>query len=208
MIRLWLARHAQTEWNVEGRMQGHRDSPLTDLGRRQAEALGRALEAVPLCSAVTSPAERALATARVALARRPGVPLIVEEALREIRLGPWEGLTKDEIARRWPREFDLFWHHPAEFCRVEQGEDYGDLYARVRGWWDDFRPRLTDGDWLLVSHGITLQVLLLLLGGRELRDLHRERILQQCALTLVELEPEGPRVVFQNRTDHLDGVRV
>lgn len=205
--RLWLARHAQTVWNVEARLQGHLDSPLTQLGVRQAEALARALAKRDLKEIHCSPARRVLATVRPVLEVHPRVPLIEDQDLREIHLGPWEGLTKDEIRRRWPKELEAFWYRPAEFRPVGGGEDYYQLLERVKRWWGQVASRWEGGERLVVSHGVTLQVLLLHLEGADLPDLHRDRVLQQCSLTLVEWDdPAQPRVVFRNGTDHLTGL--
>lgn len=207
MNRLWLARHAQTEWNIEGRMQGHLDSPLTDRGKKQAEALGRRLKGQPIQAIYTSTAGRALATAREVQAHHPGIPLISTEDLREIHLGPWEGLTKTEIRVHWPKEVDLFWHHPAEFHGIEGGEDYYSLYKRLNAWWEKFRAQAHGGEWLVISHGVTLQVLFLLLEGSDLENLHRENILHQCSLSCVEWENnQPPRFVSRNETSHLEGL--
>ncbi len=207
MNRLWLARHAQTEWNIQGRMQGHQDSPLTELGKQQAKALSEALKNHSFHAIYTSTAGRALATAAYVQAYHPNAPLIATEDLREIHLGPWEGMTKTEIAARWPKEVELFWHQPAEFQRIHGGEDYRMLYERLGRWWADFHKSSRSGDWLVISHGVTLQVLFLLLEGANLTELHRENILHQCSLSMIEWE-EGcpPRLVFRNRISHLEGL--
>jgi len=204
MNRLWLARHAQTEWNVENRMQGHHDSPLTELGHRQASALGQALKNKPLSAIFVSTAQRAQRTATYVHQFHPHIPFIPTDDLREIHLGPWEGLTKAEIQQRWPNEVDLFWHHPAQFQAIEGGEDYRLLFQRLQRWWQTFFHSAQQGEWLVVSHGVTLQVLFLLLENRRLEDLHRDQILAQCSLSLVEWETgHQPRLVFRNNTDHL-----
>ena len=96
-MRLLLARHGQSVWNQARRFQGANDVELSDLGRAQADALGRAVRSgYRVAAAYVSPMRRALETAEIALAGT-GVPLVPLEELRELSLGEWEGRTVDEV---------------------------------------------------------------------------------------------------------------
>ncbi len=129
-----LARHGETEWNVQGRRQGQLDSPLTERGRGQAAELAALIEAHVAAdgapdSVFSSPLGRALTTAEViAGARRLPVRLI--PSLAEIDHGEFAGLTSDEIEGRWPgslaaRERSKFsWRFPG-------GESYQDASTRA-----------------------------------------------------------------------------
>src|SRR5204863_4874675 len=91
-MRLLLARHGQTEWNADRRFQGHTDIALSERGRAQAHALGRALRGRRVTAAYVSPMRRAVETAEIALADA-GIAYTPIEALRELSLGEWEGCT-------------------------------------------------------------------------------------------------------------------
>jgi broad specificity phosphatase PhoE len=96
-------RHGRTAWNAEKRFQGRSDVALDDVGRSQAEALGRALRHEPFERAIASDLARARATAEIVLAgRTPAVALEIEPGWREFDFGAWEGLTWSEIAVRFP----------------------------------------------------------------------------------------------------------
>ena len=103
---VYFLRHGQTKWNFEGRFQGQMDSPLTALGRRQAEDQGQLLRAViaDWCAVDVwvSPLGRTRKTAEIALRDLPVAPTIVPE-LAEIRFGGWEGLRRGEIEKLEPR---------------------------------------------------------------------------------------------------------
>ncbi len=105
--RLILWRHGRTEWNAEGRFQGQLDPPLDDTGRRQAVvaapyvAAGLPPEDTPV---VSSDLVRAAETAQ-ALARVLGVEVRLDERLREHGMGSWEGLTRAEVADRYPEQY-------------------------------------------------------------------------------------------------------
>jgi probable phosphoglycerate mutase len=96
-----LARHGETDWNRDRRVQGHTDVPLNETGRQQASALATALENEPLDAVYSSDLERARETARI-VAEPRGLQVEVADGLREKHFGSWEGLTDEEVLRRFP----------------------------------------------------------------------------------------------------------
>ena len=96
-----LARHGQSDWNAERRWQGHADRPLTAEGRRQAEVLAERLRNVELDAICSSDLRRALETAEV-LAERHGLEVEARRDLREVDVGSWSGLTRAQVAARFP----------------------------------------------------------------------------------------------------------
>jgi broad specificity phosphatase PhoE len=96
-----LVRHGETDWNIERRVQGHTDRPLTEAGRAQARALADELEGEPIDAVYSSDLERARETARV-VAERRGLDVTAIPELREKHFGTWEGLTDDEVLVRFP----------------------------------------------------------------------------------------------------------
>ncbi|WP_233496075.1 histidine phosphatase family protein [Geodermatophilus sp. TF02-6] len=108
MSRLVLWRHGRTEWNAAGRFQGQLDPPLDDEGRRQAARAAAHLAADGLLPegtvVVSSDLVRAAETA-AALTHVLGVPLRLDPRLREVGMGSWEGLTREEVADRHPEQY-------------------------------------------------------------------------------------------------------
>jgi probable phosphoglycerate mutase len=96
---LLLIRHAESTWNPQGRWQGHEDPPLSERGRAQAEALAQALAGAGAARVYASDLQRARATAEL-LAARLGCELRIDVRLRELDVGGWGGLTREEIVRR------------------------------------------------------------------------------------------------------------
>jgi len=92
---LLLVRHGETDWNAEGRLQGHTDTPLNDYGRRQAAALAEQLAGDGIAAIYASDLSRARATAEI-VGGRIGLPVSVVPDLREKNWGSWEGLTPTE----------------------------------------------------------------------------------------------------------------
>ena len=145
-----ILRHGQTEWNAAGRYQGSRDSPLTTLGRDQARAQGAILAALGArlrgFDLRVSPQGRALETAALALAPL-GLTARPDPRLREIAVGAWEGLTRAEIAARYPlQDDDHFWWMDA----APGGEGHDAVAARSA----ELLAGLT-GPTLLFTHGMT-----------------------------------------------------
>jgi len=101
---IFLFRHGQTDWNREGRIQGHLDVPLNDFGRSQARALIAPLRRLSIESILSSDLSRARETAEI-IAQTLGLPMALDEGLREIHLGKIEGLTRTEIISRFGTEF-------------------------------------------------------------------------------------------------------
>jgi probable phosphoglycerate mutase len=95
---LLLVRHGETDWNAEGRLQGHTDRPLNDHGRRQAAALAERLADDDIDAVYASDLARARETAEI-LAERLGLPVVTDPDLRERNWGNWEGLTGTERDR-------------------------------------------------------------------------------------------------------------
>jgi broad specificity phosphatase PhoE len=129
-MTVYVARHGETDWNVEGRMQGRRGASLNERGRAQAERLGMVASALSLTRIVTSPLPRALETCRLVMERVSG-EFVTADALMEIDFGACTGLTEVEIEHQFPgltaaRKLDK-WNHswPA-------GESYAQASARLR----------------------------------------------------------------------------
>ncbi len=128
--RFIVVRHGETQWNVEMRIQGHGDSPLTAAGRAQAEAIAARLARERFDVLVASDLGRAMETAR-AIARRCGKPIVPEPRLRERSFGVGEGMTYDEINREWPDVFSLTRETDADFV-IPGGESRRQFHERVR----------------------------------------------------------------------------
>ena len=104
-LSVTILRHAETEWNVRGMLQGSMDSPLTERGEEQARLCGERLQRQLFTKCYTSPLPRARRTAELVLRRMDQPPPIEEEdRLRERAFGDWEGLRWPDIQERFPEE--------------------------------------------------------------------------------------------------------
>lgn len=124
MMQLTFIRHAETDWNVTGRWQGHADMPLNEAGKAQAERLARRLAHWPLDVVLSSDLKRAYETARP-VAEQSGVSLLIRPEWRERDVGLLSGLTSPEIRTRWPDKTKKYGFDPPE------GEKLSDFHQRV-----------------------------------------------------------------------------
>src|SRR4051794_22272581 len=149
--RLVLWRHGRTEWNATGRIQGQLDPPLDAVGVEQAQHAAAVLAALPPAAIVSSDLERAAVTAG-ALAGRVGLPVASDVRLREIGLGTWEGLLREEVEQRFPGEF-MAWMR-GDDVRRGGGETYAEVGARGAACVLEQLAK-TDGLVVAVTHGGT-----------------------------------------------------
>ena len=165
---IYYIRHGETEWNAEGRLQGVQDIPLNDLGRRQAASAGRILadlfarhgRSEASLNFVASPLGRARQTmelVRDAL-RLPPDEFAIDDRLREIGYGLWEGST---LAQMQTEDPDLFARRQAEKWTVSPpgGESYVAVQARMNDWYNQL-----NADTVAVAHGGTARALMVALG--------------------------------------------
>jgi len=202
-MRILLARHGETLWNVEGRHQGQTcDIPLSDRGRAQAQALGRRLAGLEIARAVASPLLRARETAELALAGRPLV-LGLDPRLVEISHGDWEGRLAQDIQAEQPA-LRRAWRETPHLVRLPGGESFQDVAERA---WPAFREACSGAGpgevVLIVTHdGVNRALLCRILG----LDLSRVWAFRQAAACINLLEGddlENIQVVRLNDASHL-----
>ena len=200
MSRLLLARHGQSVSNAVRRFQGAQDVALSELGARQAEALGQAISRLSIAAVYTSPLERARRTAEIAAAGL-GVPLTLVHDLRELSLGDWEGQTVEEI-RALPGDPYEQWVRDPVACLPPGAEPLAEVQARVVRAIDEIAAAHPNGQQVLVvCHGGVISAYLAHCLGLPLSSIWR-LTLSNCSIT--EVAPPFVRSV--NSTRHLAGL--
>ena len=202
--RLVLVRHGVTDWNRQGRFQGHRDPGLSEAGRHEAELAAERLaedERLRPARIVSSSLGRALATAEP-IGAAVGVEVEPDDRLIEIGQGEWEGRTHAELEREDAERY-LAWRNATGIRQPPGGEPLDAATARVRDFISELERRDDDGVTLIVSHGGTLRIL-----AHVLLDLHEVHILEvdNASLTSVVRAESGTwRLERWNDTQHLLG---
>ena len=146
---LVLVRHGETDWNADNRFQGHADPPLNETGRAQARALATELRREVFAALYTSPLQRAAETAAI-IGYELGLEPRSDDALKEVDVGSWSGLTRAEVEQRYPTGFARW----LEFGHGwDDGETYDELGARVVTGLIRIGERHGGGDVLAITHG-------------------------------------------------------
>lgn len=156
--QVWLARHGQTDWNREQRLQGHSDIALNAEGQRQAQQLMQQLTPQPLHAIHSSDLSRAVMTA-APLAQARGLQVQRHVALRERCYGAFEGLQRHELAQRFPQEVADWQARLPHWTPPGGGESFVQLQARVTQALHAIAKQHTGQSILVVVHGGVLDAL-------------------------------------------------
>jgi probable phosphoglycerate mutase len=202
--RVLLVRHGQSQGNAERRFGGHSPTPLSELGRRQAEATARALASEGVTAIYSSDLLRAAQTAEP-LARMTGLEINRTSALRERSVGLLEGLTFEEAAEKYPEEYAALLRRDFEHV-LAGGESYRQLLDRASAELDRAVERQRGGTIAAFSHTGTICILVLhLMGALDAPNLKPVWIsCANCGVTRFEIQHGGlTRLLRANDTRHL-----
>lgn len=203
---LYLTRHGETEWNVEGKLQGHNDSPLTKLGKRQAQWLGVSLKNIEFDAIYSSSSPRAFHTAEIIRDKRK-LDVIPSEKLMEIHLGSWKGETWSEIERNHHDEFITFWSSPHLYKSTNGGENFHQLRDRLIPEVNEIISKHNGGNVLIVTHAIALKVIMAYFKGDSLDKLWDPPVIQPTALNKVVIEDGRFNIELHGDVSHYQTVR-
>jgi broad specificity phosphatase PhoE len=209
VLTVLLTRHGHTDKSTPEQYLGVRvGASLTERGRGEAEALAKRLEGVRVDRVISSPLRRAVETARIV---GRGAKVETDDRLIELDYGVWEGLTIEEIERRFPGEYEVYDANPA-LHHVGGGENGEEVAARVGpliddvlDWWE---KSSADRTCVLVGHSSVNRVFLAVALGVPLVD-YRRRFRQDWAnLTILQWPSRdaGPELVLSNDVAHIRGV--
>lgn len=205
-LRLLLVRHGETDWNRQGKFQGQIDVPLNDNGRLQGQQAADFLRDVHIDFALSSSMLRPKETAELILAHHPQVPLAVDDQLREISHGRWEGCLESEIETQYPGELQRWQSTPAA-VQMPDGENLQQVWDRaIEAWNRLVQEKLGSGQvGLVVAHDAVNKVILCHLAGLG-PDQFWSFKQGNGAVSVIDYTPEGkPTLASMNITTHLAG---
>jgi len=204
VTRLYLIRHGQSAGNAEGRFGGHGPTPLSDLGRKQAELTAAFLAREGISAIYSSDLLRAVQTAEP-LSARLGLPIQTSPSFRERNVGVLQGLTFDESRERHPRDYYALINRDVNHV-ITEGESYRQLLRRITS---ELRNILRSNEHrriAIFSHTGAICFLTLHLMGA----IHRGTkttpwiITSNCGINRFEFRgPRNTRVLALNDTRHL-----
>lgn len=200
MTRFYITRHGETEWNTLRKMQGHLDSPLTDMGRQQAQWLSERLKTVEIDYIYSSPSGRAFLTAQEVNVHK-NIDIRTSENFKEIFLANWEGLTQPEIEAFDAERYHNFWYKPEAFV-PDGGESFEDVIERAGKEMEHLAQVHKGKTVLIVAHAVVLKSLIAYVEKKEIKDFWSGPFMNSTCLNLFEKDEQGWKIRFLGDTSH------
>jgi len=197
MTTIYLTRHGQTEWNLEKRLQGHGNSPLTEFGLNRAKELSERIKDIDIDTIYTSPIERAYKTAEIVKGDKY-IEVKVHEGLKEMNFGDYEGKITEEVMKENP-DWDISAIMRGNLeMRAPNGETLGEVRERVNSAMRDIIKENEGKNILIVAHGITLKAIMTFFNDQEANN----EVMEQASLTKVIVDGENFNIEFKNDGSH------
>ncbi len=197
MIKIYIARHGETTWNADGRIQGWSDPELSPLGQAQSQALLEHLKHRPIKAIYSSPLKRSYLTAQP-IADHLGTPILKQPELKEIGFGILEGKNLFQFDEVLKQEWNRFKDHRFSY-RIPGGENYADVASRLRPFVERVLRQHEGEEILIVGHRVVNR---LLIGMFLELPLEKTLNIEQTNDCLYLIERNGENRVFH----YLDGV--
>jgi len=201
-MRLILVRHGESQWNQIGRYQGQLDAPLSELGLRQADALGTRLANEKLDAIYSSPLQRARRTADALAHYHSSLSIQEDSALLEIHHGDWQGLYAAEVRERYPELLEEWRTFPTR-CQMPNGESFSNILKRTL----NFRERVcrehsSDATIVASTHDVVVKILI-----ADALGMHMDRInrlwITNASISVIEYTEDVPFLVSLSEACHL-----
>lgn len=196
-MRIFLLRHGETDWNLQGRCQGVTDLDLNDQGKQQALDIANYLSKEKVDAIYSSDLQRAVRTAE-AIKRSHNITVTIDSDFRELNHGEFEGLTFSDIRSNYPDFIDVWRSRPAELL-IPGGERLVDVDGRAwKGMERILRSHSPDGTVVVVSHNFPIVAILCRISGIPLND-YRSFHVEPCHLNLISYDHrEGWQILQMN----------
>jgi len=201
MTNLIIVRHAESQFNLQNRIQGHQDSALTKLGLRQSRLLAKRFKNSHIDKVYTSDLGRAYSTA-LEITKFLKIKVQLDPYLREIHLGAWEGMTPEEVDTLYDKGYQKWLKKPSA-CRIPKGELLADFRKRISGRVRSIALAHRGKTVLIVTHGGAITALLSDWLKADFDTLLLNLHLENTGVTLVEETAERVRLHAINDTAHL-----
>lgn len=203
MSRIILVRHGRTAWHAEGRYAGTADIPPDDVGCRQAEAVARYFEGVKIDCIYSSPLSRCLDLAKE-IAPGHGLEVVVDDRLREIDLGRWDGETYKEIFER-DGEILRDWTRDPTSVAIPGGETLLAVQERSMDWFSDATATYPEGTVVASSHGGPIRTMIAAIIGSPLSRVFRLTV-DLASISIVNYKDKYSNLELLNERCHLADV--
>lgn len=198
-MKLYIMRHGETDWNKERRLQGQADIPLNANGRQTAGETSRGMKHLMFDAAYTSPLIRAAETARLVIDQRR-IPLRIDERLKEMSFGPYEGLCCAKENWEIPDQgFENFFLAPDRYQPPKGADSFKMVIDRVAVFMEDVvRTQPPESNILVVAHGVVVGAFLAIAENRSIAEFWQDRVQKNCAVNILDVKEKEYRVIEKN----------
>lgn len=186
---VYIVRHGETDNNVAHRFMGFTDNPLNSRGHEQAACLTEPMSKVPLTAIYSSPFLRTLQTAKGIQGNR-ALPIRRNAGLCEINCGQWEGLNQEEIEAKWPGMI-RYWKEEPSKLHIPEGETFEQVQQRGIETFKEIISANRGGHIAVVSHMLTIQLIICKLFGIPIDDVWRLYRLENTSVTKMRIKDNG-----------------
>lgn len=200
-MKIYITRHGETQWNSEGRMQGWKNSNLSEKGIANAKKLGESLKDVPFDLVCCSPLGRTVETANHILGDRK-IVTVYNNAFREMGFGCWEGMYHDDIKEQYTEQQHNFWHAPHLYQPID-GESYDGFIERVRTGFHSLTQDAACENLLLVTHAAVIKAIFSIVENRPLSRFWDPPFTYDTCLSILEVSNGEIKVLLEPDISHL-----
>lgn len=200
-MKIYLIRHGETDWNTVKRLQGATDIPLNENGEALARVTRDEMKDIPFDMIFTSPLKRAYRTAEIVRGDRE-IPLIVDERIREICFGDYEGLVSKSEGYSIPDpDFKFFFTKTDKYQTPPNGESVASLLKRTGNFLEELKNRedLQDKTILISSHGAAVRALLSNVEKCDIAHFWGNGVHKNCGVSCVELIDGEYQILWENK---------
>lgn len=195
---IYLTRHGQTLWNIEKRLQGRENSPLTEDGIERAKELRDRIKGMNIDVIYSSPIERALNTANIIKGDK-NIEVITDDGLMEMCFGDYEGRRTDEVMKENPSWDIGLIMKGNTILSAPNGENLAEVRDRVSKTMDRIIEENRGKTILIVAHGITLKALMYYFKDDEVND----EVMGQATLTKINIDENNNfHIEYKNDNSH------
>ncbi len=198
---LIFVRHGEASGNIDRIFHGFTNSELTENGRRQVERAARRLASEPIDYICSSDLKRAYETA-LKIAEFHGLPVDIDSRFREINGGKWENELWEELPVLFPDSYAVWLREP-HAVRLPGGESMTDFFERLRQGTEALLASHAGQTICVATHGTAIRVLCCYCKGKSLTELNDITWCDNAAITVVEHDATGYRVVVDGDNSHL-----
>lgn len=201
-MKIYITRHGETEWNILKKMQGWKNSDLTNKGTQDAIKLGKKLKNIKFSNIYSSPLGRAMDTANYIKGNRD-IEIETHEGLQEMSFGLWEGMDRDRILDLYETEHYNYWNKP-HLYEPNGGESFEELFERVEKALEYIIENASGDNILIVSHAITIKAIFYIIEKHKLVNFWDIPFIEGTSLTILEVDGDNREFILEGDLSHLD----